>query len=209
MFAIGRKPNVNGMDLETAGVDYSERDGIYANAKMQTSNSDVFTVGDCVSAATSRQEAEQNPGTGPQFTHNSDVMARSVVRNALFFGGVDRTTIHLPWSTYTSPEIAHVGKYPWQLEAAGTEFDTYTGPFSRCDRAICEGAKGFVKVHTKKGSDEILGATCVGGPAGELVSLLTAGMVNGLGLSKIGQGVYPYPTWAEKIKHVADQYNRT
>ena len=65
-----------------------------------------------------------------------------------------------------------------------------------------------MKIHVKKGSDEILGATAVGGPAGELVCLLTSGMYNGLGLSKIGACVYPYPTWAEGIKHLADQYNK-
>ena len=90
LLATGRKPNVKNMGLETAGVNFSERDGIYSNDKMQTSNNDIFTVGDCASAANNAQEAESNPGTGPQFTHNSDVMARSVVRNALFFGGVSR-----------------------------------------------------------------------------------------------------------------------
>ena len=131
-------------------------------------------------------------------------MARTVVRNALFFGGGDRRTFKLPWCTYTDPEIAHVGKYSWQLDAEGIEYDTYRKPFARLDRALCEGKKGFIKVHTTKGGDEILGATSVGGPAGELISILTAGMTNGLGLSKIGQGVYPYPTWAEGIKHLAD-----
>ena len=131
-------------------------------------------------------------------------MARTVVRNALFFGGGDRRTFKLPWCTYTDPEIAHVGKYSWQLDAEGIEYDTYRKPFARLDRALCEGKKGFIKVHTTKGGDEILGATSVGGPAGELISILTAGMTNGLSLSKIGQGVYPYPTWAEGIKHLAD-----
>ena len=112
MFATGRKPNVAGMGLEQAGVDFDENDGIYNNAKMQTTNGDIFTVGDCASAALSREEAATVKGTGPQFTHNPDVMARSVVRNAFFFGGVDRRTFHLPWSTYTDPEIAHVGLYP-------------------------------------------------------------------------------------------------
>ena len=209
LFATGRKPNVANMGLEVAGIEFSEADGIYSNAKMQTSNSDIFTVGDCAAAATSQEEAKTNPGPGPQFTHNSDVMARSVVRNALFFGGVSRQDFKLPWSTYTEPEIAHVGAYPWQLEQRGMKFDTYTKPFSRLDRAMCESKKGFIKVHVIKGSDIVLGATAVGGPAGELISLITTGMTNNLGLQKIGQGVYPYPTWAEGIKHLADQYTRS
>ena len=104
------------MGLEAAGVDFSERDGIYSNEKMATSNPDIFTVGDCAAAALNPEEAKTTPGPGPQFTHNSDVMARSVVRNALFFGGVNRRVFKLPWTTYTDPEIAHVGKYPWQLD---------------------------------------------------------------------------------------------
>jgi len=114
----------------------------------------------------------------------------------------------IPWSTYTDPEIAHVGKYSWQLEKLNVPYDTYTKFYQRLDRALCEGKKGFVKIHVKKGSDEILGATAVGGPAGELICLLTSGMFNGLGLSKIGACVYPYPSWAEGIKHLADQYNK-
>lgn len=64
--------------------------------------------------------------------------------------------------------------------------------------------KGFIKIHTKKGTDEILGATIVGGPAGDLISMLTSFMFNNLGLSKIGASVYAYPTYAEGIKHLAD-----
>ena len=65
MFATGRKPNVAGMGLEQAGVDFDENDGIYNNAKMQTTNGDIFTVGDCASAALSREEASTVKGTGP------------------------------------------------------------------------------------------------------------------------------------------------
>ena len=117
LFATGRKPNVSNMGLETAGVDFDVSDGIYSSAKMATTNGNIYTVGDCAAAALNREEAKTVKGTGPQFTHNSDVMARSVVRNALFFGGADRRTFILPWSTYTDPEIAHVGQYPHQLEA--------------------------------------------------------------------------------------------
>lgn len=109
-------------------------------------------------------------------------MARSVVRNALFFGGVSRRSFKMPWATYTDPEIAHVGAYPWQLDQEQIQYDTFTKPFSRSDRALCEGKKGFIKVHVKKGTDEILGATSAGGPAGELISLITAGWTNNLGL---------------------------
>lgn len=148
------------------------------------------------------------PGAGPQFTHNSDVQARSVVRNALLFAEIDRTKILLPQTTYTDPEISRVGYNSKELMAKGEEFDTYTKFYERLDRAHCEGKSGMMKILTKVGTDQIIGAVVVGGPAGELIMNLTSGMHNGLGLSQIGACVYPYPSWAEGIKHLADQYNR-
>ncbi len=135
--------------------------------------------------------------------------ARSVVRNALLFGKIDRTNFLIPWSTYSDPEISHVGKYSWQLDQQGVKYKTWTKFYERLDRSICEGKQGMMKILTREGSDEILGATVVGGPAGELVMTLTSGMYNGLGLSNIGACVYPYPSWAEGIKHLSDQYNRS
>jgi len=129
--------------------------------------------------------------------------------NALFNKKIDRRTVHLPWSTYTDPEIAHVGKYPSQLDSDGVQYDTYLKSFDKLDRAICEGKKGFVKIHTEKGSDKIIGATVVGGPAGELISIITNGMFNGIGLEGIGKCVYPYPTYAEAIKHLANECTQT
>ena len=158
--------------------------------------------------AHSKATAQQNPGPGYQFTHNSDVHARSIFRNAFLENSkVDRTKTFLPWTTYTEPEISHVGKYAHELQQE--EFDTYTKFYERLDRAHCEGKSGMLKILTRKGTDEILGATAVGGPAGELIMILSTGMQNGLGLSKIGAPVYPYPGWAEGIKHLADQFNRT
>lgn len=137
------------------------------------------------------------------------MQARAIFKNALLGEKNDRTKTLLPWTTYTDPEIAHVGKYAHELEKEGSEFDTWTKYYERLDRAHCEGKSGMVKILTKKGGDEILGATAVGGPAGELIMTLTTGMHNGLGLSKIGACVYPYPSWSEGIKHLADQYNRS
>ena len=95
------------------------------------------------------------------------------------------------------------------MDEDGTEYDTYLKRYDKLDRAVCEGKKGFIKIHTLKGKDKILGATVVGGPAGELISILTNGMHNGLGLSKIGKCVYPYPTFAEGIRQLSDEYNST
>jgi len=119
LFAMGRQPNVNSLNLQEANVDFSEKDGIYANKFLQTSNPDVYSVGDCLAAALSKDQAEQYPGCGPQFTHNSDVQARSIFKNALLGEEIDRTKTWLPWTTYTEPEISHVGKYGHELDKEG------------------------------------------------------------------------------------------
>lgn len=135
-------------------------------------------------------------------------MARQAIRNALFFGTEKYSKTILPWCTYTDPEIAHVGKYPKELEAEGVEYDTYQHSFDDNDRAICEGAKGLFKVHCKKGSDTILGATIVGGPAGDMICSVTQAMQNKVGLSAMGKAVHPYPTYGEIFRTLADKKNR-
>jgi pyruvate/2-oxoglutarate dehydrogenase complex dihydrolipoamide dehydrogenase (E3) component len=124
MFAIGRKPNVKGLNLEVAGVEYNLNTGLKVTKTLKTTNGDVYGVGECCTPA--------------QFTHNSDICAKYVIRNSLFFGSQDYSKINLPWCTYTSPEVAHVGKYPEQLEAEGVEFDTYEKGFNKLDRALCD-----------------------------------------------------------------------
>lgn len=92
------------------------------------------------------------------------------------------------------------------MDKDGTNYDTYMIKYDKIDRAICEGKRGFIKIHTAKGTDKVLGATVVGGPAAEMVSIITNGMHNGLGLTGIGKGTYPYPTFAEGIKKLSDEY---
>ena len=194
LVAVGRKPNVEGMNLGAAGVKVNEGEGIQVDQRLRTANENVYAVGDCVSKL--------------QFTHNSDIHARYVVRNALFSESKDHTEVLLPWCTYTEPEIAHVGKYPRELDSEEIKFDTYFKFFDKLDRALCEGKYGIMKIHTRSGTDEILGATLVGGPAGEMISQVTSAMFNGVGLSKMGGCIYPYPTYAESFRHLADQFNR-
>ena len=137
-------------------------------------------------------------------------MARIVIQNALFMGRKKSSSLVIPWCTYTSPELAHVGITEHQPEQQGLQIDTYRQAFKDIDRAILEGhEEGFVKVHVKRGTDQILGATIVGQHAGELISEITLAMTHGLGLSKIGSSIHPYPTEAEAIRKLGDQYNRT
>ena len=195
LVAIGRVPNVENLGLEQAGVAYTVEDGVQVNNNLRTTNANIYAAGDCC--------------TKLQFTHHSDVMARTVVFNSLLMKSVDINKTALPWSTFTDPEIATVGKTEQQLQAEGVQYTVYKRDFAEVDRAICDGANGFVKVLTKRGKPDILGATFVGGPAGDMISQITMGMANGLNISKTGAGVSPYPSYADAIKNLTDQFNRT
>ena len=197
LVAVGRAPNTNGLGLESVGVAY-DKNGVTVNDFLQTTNPRIFAAGDICSKF--------------KFTHAADFMARIVIQNALFavgpFGRRRASKLLIPWTTYTSPEVAHVGIYESEAASAGIAIDTYTQDFSGVDRAILDGSEGFVRVHVKKGTDKILGATVVGENAGDLISEITMAMTHRLGLSKIGSTIHSYPTTADSIRKLGDQYNR-
>ncbi len=196
LISVGRAPNVQNLGLESVGVEFDIRAGVHVNDRMQTTNPRIFAAGDVCSKF--------------KFTHAADFMARIVIQNALFKGRARASALTIPWCTYTSPEIAHVGISEKDAKERGIEFDTYTQHFADIDRAILSGeTEGFVRVHTKKGTDRILGATIVASHAGELISEITLAMTHGLGLKKLGSTIHPYPTAAEAIRKLGDQYNRT
>ncbi len=199
LVAVGRAPNVDGLNLESVGVKY-DRNGIEVNDNMQTANPRVYAAGDICSKF--------------KFTHSADFQARIVIQNALFavgpFGKKKASDLIIPWATYTSPEVAHVGLSENDATTAGIEIDTYVQELAHVDRAILEGQdEGFVKVHTKKGTDQIVGATIVAENAGDLISEITVAMAHKLGLAKIGGTIHPYPTQAEAIRKLGDQFNKT
>jgi pyruvate/2-oxoglutarate dehydrogenase complex dihydrolipoamide dehydrogenase (E3) component len=116
----------------------------------------------------------------------------------------------MPWCTYTDPEIAHVGLYEKQAQERGIAVQTLVQELGEVDRAVLDGeTEGLVKVHVRKGTDAILGATVVARHAGEMISELTLAMAGRLGLKTLARTIHPYPTQAEAIKKVADGYNRT
>jgi pyruvate/2-oxoglutarate dehydrogenase complex dihydrolipoamide dehydrogenase (E3) component len=193
---VGRTPNIDGLDLEAAGVTY-DRSGITVNDFLQTSNPRIYASGDvCLPH---------------KFTHTADATSRAVVQNALFPGPKKRISrLVIPWCTYTDPEIAHVGLYEHDARARGLDVHTITIPMADVDRALAEGDdEGFLKVHLKAGSDTILGATIVARHAGDLISEITTAMVGGIGLGSFAGIIHPYPTHAEAIRKAADTYNRT
>lgn len=197
LVSAGRAPNVENLGLETVGVEYDNRTGVKVDDTLRTTNPRIYAAGDICSQF--------------KFTHAADFMARTIIRNALL--PVPKAKISklvIPWCTYTSPEIAHVGVTPQSAAERGIAIDTYSQPFDGVDRAVLEGeTEGLVKIHTTRGSDRILGATIVAANAGDLISEVTLAMTCGIGLGKLANSIHPYPTQAEAIRKTGDAYNRT
>ena len=196
LVGAGRAPNVDGLGLEAAGVDYDAREGVHVDDHLRTTNAAIFAAGDVCSRF--------------RFTHTADFAARLVAQNALFpFLPKKRfSDLVIPWCTYTEPEIAHVGGYEHEIRARGVDCETIRVELADVDRAIVDGeTEGFLKIHVgTKG--QILGATLVSRHAGETISELTLAMVRGIRLGSLGSIIHPYPTQAEAIRKAADQYNR-
>jgi pyruvate/2-oxoglutarate dehydrogenase complex dihydrolipoamide dehydrogenase (E3) component len=194
LVTVGRAPNTENLGLEAAGIECGP-EGVTINDRLQTTNSKVFACGDVASAH--------------KFTHVADAQARIVIKNALFFGRSHSSELVVPWCTHTSPEIAHVGLYEQDALDLGYKVDTLTVPFSEVDRALLEGEEdGFLRVHLKKGSDRILGATMVAAHAGDMIGELCLAITARVGFAKIAATIHPYPTQAEVIKKAADKWRR-
>jgi len=191
LLAIGRTPNVEGLGLEAAGVEF-DRKGIDVDDTLRTTNRRIFAAGDVASKY--------------QFTHTADAQARIVLRNALFpFGSKKASDLVIPWCTYTSPEIAHVGLTAEEAKQEGDAVDTLTIPLKGNDRAILDGeTAGFLRLYSVAGKDTLLGGTLVAEHAGEMISELTLAITNRLGLKAIAKTIHPYPTQSEVFKAAGD-----
>jgi len=193
---IGRAPNVEGLDLEAAGVRYDAETGIRIDDFLRTSNPRIYAAGDvCLEH---------------KFTHTADASARIVVQNALFLGRKRLSALTIPWCTYTDPEIAHVGLYVRDAWEKAIPVKTFTVLMHDVDRAVTDGEEeGFVKIHVKEGTDRILGATVVARHAGEMINGLSLAISSKIGLRAFARVIHTYPTQAEAIKMAADAYSRT
>jgi pyruvate/2-oxoglutarate dehydrogenase complex dihydrolipoamide dehydrogenase (E3) component len=196
LVAAGRAPNVEGLGLEAAGVRYGKR-GVEVDDHLRTSNKKIFACGDVASRF--------------QFTHVADAQARIVIQNALFLPTAKASALTIPWCTYTTPEIAHVGMYEKDAREKSLEVETLTIPLAEVDRALLDGDDaGFLRVHVEKGSKEgrILGATLVAEHAGDMIGELCLAITHGVGLNKIASVIHPYPTQGEVVKKAADTWRR-
>ena len=195
LVAVGRTPNLEGLDLEAAGISYTAR-GVEVDARLRTSNPRVFAAGDICSRF--------------KFTHAADAMARVVIANALFLARRKVTDLTMPWCTYTDPEIAHVGYYEKDAKAAGFDVATITESLSHVDRAILDGEEqGFARVHYDKKTGKILGGTIVARHAGEMIGELTLAIVAKQSAGILSSTIHSYPTQAEALRKIGDAYMRT
>lgn len=196
LVATGRRPNIEGLGLEAAGVAFSQA-GVTIDDRFRTSNARVYAIGDVSSAL--------------QFTHVADAQARLAVPNALFFGvgGGRNSRLVIPRVTYSSPEVAHVGLTLAEAEARGERVETVRVDLTHNDRSILEGDEnGFLKLYLRHGTDRILGATLVAAHAGEMIGEIGVAITNGLGLGAVGKTIHAYPTQAEVFRRAADFWRR-
>lgn len=195
LVSVGRVPNTQGLNMEAAGVEY-DAEGVKANDRLRTTNSNVYAAGDICSAF--------------KFTHAAEAMARIALQNALFFGRKKASDLVIPWTTYTDPEVAHVGLTEQEARKLGFEVSTFTLPFTEVDRAILDGeTEGFARVHMEAKTRQILGATLVNRHAGESIGELVLAMNQGLRLETLSGVIHPYPTQAEVIKRLGDASMRS
>lgn len=195
LVAAGRAPNVEGLGLEAAGIAYTPR-GVTVDDRLRTSNRAVFAVGDVASPF--------------QFTHAADAQARLVVANALFggLGGGRASRLVIPWATYTSPEVAHVGLTAAEA-ARRADVETLTLPLHEVDRAILDGEEaGFATVHVARRSGRLLGATVVAEHAADLLAEFTLAVTHRLSVSALSRSIHPYPTTGAVAGRLADLWRR-
>lgn len=199
LIATGRTPNVDQLNLDGIGIDFTKDAGITVNDLLQTSLPHIYACGDVCLL--------------DRFTHAADFSARIAVQNALLrigpFGSARVSRLNIPRCTYSDPEVAHVGLLESDPRAIALGATSVVQPLDRVDRAITDDtSRGFVKIVVPSGSDKILGATIVGAHAGESIGEIALAMAAGVGLKTLGNVIHPYPTLAEAIRRCGDLYRR-
>jgi pyruvate/2-oxoglutarate dehydrogenase complex dihydrolipoamide dehydrogenase (E3) component len=191
LLAAGRQANVEGLNLEAAGIEYGAR-GVVTDTSLRTTNPKVWAVGD----VTGRW----------QFTHIAGYHAGIVIRQALFRLPARVDDRAVPWCTYTDPELAQVGVTVAMAEERGLALKALSWPFAENDRARTEGATaGFVKVLVD-GKGHVHGATIVGAHAGEQIGLWGLAIQERIKVGKVAQMIAPYPTLSEAGKRAAGSH---
>ena len=193
--AVGRKARLTGYGLEELGIDVERSIGV--NEWLETNYPNIYAVGDVA---------------GPyQFTHFAAHQATTAVLNSLF-GNVWRFRIDngiVPWTTFTDPEVAHVGHNELSARSANVSYEVVRYELSHLDRAITDGRnQGFVKLLVKPGRDTIVGATIVAPEAGEILAEIVLAMKHRIGLKKLLGTIHAYPTLSEANRFAAGEWRK-
>jgi len=196
LLSIGRAPNVDGLDLECAGIEFDATRGIATDACLRTSNNDVYAAGDvCLDA---------------KFTHAAQASARIAARNAMLEENRSFSERIIPRCTFCDPEIAHIGLSVAEARKLGVAVKSYTVMMQDIARAITDAEDhGFVKVHVELGTDRILGATIMGARSSELINEVAVIMNAGIGLSRVAEMIHTYPAESEGIMLAAQHARET
>ncbi|WP_300549360.1 dihydrolipoyl dehydrogenase family protein [Roseovarius sp.] len=191
LMAVGRKANIDKLDTEKAGIETTRR-GIKVDSGMRSTNRRIYAIGDVAG--------------GLQFTHMAGYHAGLVIRSALLGLPARERTSHIPWATYTDPELAHVGLTEEDARKEhGGNLDVVRFPYNHNDRAIAERkTEGLIKVMVVRGRP--VGVSIVGAQAGELINLWAFILANNLKMKHVANMVAPYPTLGEINKRVAGAY---
>jgi pyruvate/2-oxoglutarate dehydrogenase complex dihydrolipoamide dehydrogenase (E3) component len=182
LVAVGRRPNVDGLDLDKAGVKFGKQ-GIQVDRNLRTSQPHVYAAGDCLG--------------GFQFSHYAGWQGFIAVRNTLLPSSSKGITDQVPWTTFTDPEVAHVGMTEEQArKKLGDDALTNTWPMKRVDRALNEAEDaGFLKLIYRK-DRKLLGVTIVAAEAGEMINEWVVAMKHGFKVDELARVIHVYPTYS-------------
>ncbi|WP_082509855.1 MULTISPECIES: mercuric reductase [unclassified Rhizobium] len=195
LVCTGRVPNIEALDLAAAGIASNPRRGVTVDGFLCSSNPDVYAAGDACLPL--------------KFTNAAQSSARRAVANALLQAGQKHDNSVIPWCTYCSPEIAHIGLQVWDAHRQSIPIKSYTVMLNDIDRAITDGEEtGFVKIHVAEGSDRILGATIVASHASELINEIAVIMSTGIGMQALAEVIHTYPAQSGAIMLAAQAYRR-
>lgn len=191
LVAAGRRPNLEGLQLERAGVRFSDK-GITVDSRLRTNVKNIYAAGDV--------------SGGYQFTHYAAWQAFQAVRNALLPGSSSGISELVPWVTFTDPEVAHIGATEQQAAAEhGRRIRVHRWEMGKADRAICENdTLGFLKIITKP-DGTILGATMIGARAGEAIMELVIAMKQRMKVGDLAATIHPYPTYSTAVQQMASE----
>jgi pyruvate/2-oxoglutarate dehydrogenase complex dihydrolipoamide dehydrogenase (E3) component len=190
LLSIGRIPNVEELSLETAGIAFNLSDGVKVDDFLRTSNPHVFAAGDvCMSH---------------RFTNVAEATGRLAATNAVTSRRKRQSDLIVPWCTFCDPEIAHIGMQVWQAHESNVPVKTFTIMMQDVDRAITDGQnEGFVKLHVREGTDEVLGATIVAARASEMINEVSVLMSARIGMRKLASILHIYPAQSDAIRLAA------